>query len=414
MMTAKEYIDSLRKLNTRVYMFGEKLDNWVDHPMIRPSINCVAMTYALAQDPQYEELMTATSSLTGHKINRFTHLHQSADDLVKKVKMQRLLGQKTASCFQRCVGMDAFNAVYSTTYEIDEKCGTHYHENFKKFLAYVQDNDLTVDGAMTDPKGDRSKAPHDQADPDMYVHVVERRDDGIVVCGAKCHQTGSVNSHWHIFMPTIAMGEADKDWAISFACPADAEGLYISVLIRPHMKAESMVFVTAMTAVAMARAIERTVDADAVIKWVNDIFVRGKKVCGILCESAFDADALSEYVVIGAGVNITEPSGGFPADISAVAGALLPHGRGQELRSRLAAAFLEELFSEYARLDSRSFLDEYRRRSMVTGKNVSVISPTLTRHGKAIAIDDDCRLVVRFDDGTTEHVSTGEISVRVD
>ena len=195
---------------------------------------------------------------------------------------------------------------------------------------------------------------------------------------------------------------------------SDAEGLYISVLIRPHMKAESMVFVTAMAAVAMARAIERTVDADAMIKWVNDIFVRGKKVCGILCESAFGADALSEYVVIGAGVNITEPSGGFPADISAVAGALLPHGSGQELRSRLAAAFLEELFSEYARLDSRSFLDEYRRRSMVTGKNVSVISPTLTRHGKAIAIDDDCRLVVRFDDGTTEHVSTGEISVRVD
>ena len=227
LMTAKEYIDSLRKLNTRVYMFGEKLDNWVDHPMIRPSINCVAMTYALAQDSQYEDLMTATSSLTGRRINRFTHLHQSADDLVKKVKMQRLLGQKTASCFQRCVGMDAFNAVYSTTYEIDEKCGTSYHENFKKFLVYVQDNDLTVDGAMTDPKGDRSKAPHEQTDPDMYVHVVERRDDGIVVCGAKCHQTGSINSHWHIFMPTIAMGEADRDYAVSFACPTDAEGLYM-------------------------------------------------------------------------------------------------------------------------------------------------------------------------------------------
>ena len=145
LMTAKEYIESLRKLNTRVYMFGEKIDNWVDHPMIRPSINCVAMTYALAQNPQYEDLMTATSNLTGRKINRFTHLHQSAEDLVKKVKMQRLLGQKTASCFQRCVGMDAFNAVYSTTYETDEKYGTHYHENFKKFLIMVQDEDLTVD-----------------------------------------------------------------------------------------------------------------------------------------------------------------------------------------------------------------------------------------------------------------------------
>ena len=196
MKTAQEYIESLRQLKTRVYMFGEKIDNWVDHPMIRPSINCVAMTYAVAEDPQYADLMTVTSSLTGHKINRFTHLYQSTEDLINKVKMQRLLGQKTASCFQRCVGMDSFNAVFSTTYEVDEKYGTHYHENFKKFLTYIQDEDLVVDGAMTDPKGDRSKAPHDQADPDMYVHVVERRPDGIVVCGAKCHQTGSVNSHW--------------------------------------------------------------------------------------------------------------------------------------------------------------------------------------------------------------------------
>ncbi len=227
MMTSQEYIESLRKLKTRVYMFGEKIENWVDHPMIRPSINCVAMTYALAQNPEYEDLMTATSSLTGRKINRFTHLHQSTDDLIKKVKMQRLLGQKTASCFQRCVGMDSFNAVFSTTYEIDEKYGTHYHENFKNFLTMVQDQDLTVDGAMTDPKGDRSKAPHAQEDPDMYVHVVERREDGIVVCGAKCHQTGSINSHWHIFMPTISMGPDDKDWAVSFACPTDAEGMYM-------------------------------------------------------------------------------------------------------------------------------------------------------------------------------------------
>ena len=106
LMTPQEYIESLRKLNTRVYMFGEKIDNWVDHPIIRPSINCVAMTYALAQDPQYADIMTATSNLTGRTVNRFAHLHQSADDLVKKVKMQRLLGQKTASCFQRCVGME--------------------------------------------------------------------------------------------------------------------------------------------------------------------------------------------------------------------------------------------------------------------------------------------------------------------
>src|SRR5574344_284132 len=191
LMTGEQYIESLRKLKTKVYVFGERVENFVDHPIIRPSINSVAMTYDLAHDPEYAELMTATSNLTGKTVNRFCHLHQSTDDLIKKVKMQRLLGNKTASCFQRCVGMDSFNAEFSTTFEIDEKYGTHYHENFKKFLTMVQDQDLTVDGAMTDPKGDRSKAPHDQADPDMYVHVVERRPDGIVVCGAKCHQTGS-------------------------------------------------------------------------------------------------------------------------------------------------------------------------------------------------------------------------------
>ncbi len=171
--------------------------------------------------------MTATSSLTGRKINRFTHLHQSAEDLIKKVEMQRLLGQKTASCFQRCVGMDAFNAVYSTTYEIDEKYGTNYHENFRKFLIMVQDQDLTVDGAMTDPKGDRSKAPHEQADPDLFLHIVERRPDGIVVRGAKAHQTGTINSHWHIVMPTIALREEDRDYAVSFATPSDAEGIFM-------------------------------------------------------------------------------------------------------------------------------------------------------------------------------------------
>lgn len=227
LMTGEQYVESLRKLKTRVYMFGEKIDNWVDHPIIRPSINCVKMTYDLAQDPQYVDLMTAKSNLTGKTVNRFAHLHQSTDDLRKKVKMQRLLGQKTASCFQRCVGMDAFNAVFSTTFEIDKKHGTSYHQNFVNYLKFVQENDLIVDGAMTDPKGDRSLAPSKQKDKDLFVHIVERRPDGIVVRGAKAHQTGSINSHEHIIMPTIAMGEDDKDFAVSFACPSDAEGLYM-------------------------------------------------------------------------------------------------------------------------------------------------------------------------------------------
>lgn len=173
--------------------------------------------------------MTAVSHLTGEKINRFTHIHQSTDDLIKKVKMQRLCGSKTASCFQRCVGLDAFNAVYSTTYEVDEKYGTSYFENFKKFLTYVQQNDLTVDGAMTDPKGNRGLSPSAQADPDLYLHVVERRPDGVVVKGAKVHQTGICNSHEVLVMPTCSMSPADKDYAISFSVPTDTEGIIMII-----------------------------------------------------------------------------------------------------------------------------------------------------------------------------------------
>ncbi|HHV47166.1 MAG TPA: 4-hydroxybutyryl-CoA dehydratase [Tissierellia bacterium] len=225
--TAKEYIDSLRNLKLNVYLMGEKVENPVDHPIIRPSLNSVAMTYELAQNPEYEDLMTATSTLTGKKINRFTHLHNSTEDLVKKVKMQRLVGQKTASCFQRCVGLDAFNAVYSTTFEIDEKYGTNYHDRFVEYLKYVQEEDLTVDGAMTDPKGDRGLSPSQQADPDLFLHIVERREDGIVVRGAKAHQTGMVNSHEVLVMPTQTMREEDKDYAVCFAVPTDAEGITI-------------------------------------------------------------------------------------------------------------------------------------------------------------------------------------------
>ncbi len=225
MMTKDQYIESLRKLNLKVYFMGERIENPVDHPMIRPSMNSVAMTYELAEKEEYKDLMTAKSNLTGKTVNRFCHLHQSTEDLVKKVKMQRLMGQKTAACFQRCVGMDAFNAIFSTTFEMDQKLGTEYHKRFTEYMKFVQDNDLTVDGAMTDPKGDRSLSPSQQPDPDLYLHIVEVREDGIVVRGAKAHQTGAVNSHEHLIMPTAAMKEEDRDYAVSFAVPSDAEGV---------------------------------------------------------------------------------------------------------------------------------------------------------------------------------------------
>jgi 4-hydroxybutyryl-CoA dehydratase/vinylacetyl-CoA-Delta-isomerase len=228
MMTKDEYIESLRRQKKRIFLMGQEIENYVDHPIIRPSINACGATYDLVSQPEYEELMTATSSLTGKKINRFTHLHQGTDDLIKKVKMQRLLGQRTGCCFQRCVGFDGFNAVDSVTFEMDAELGTDYNKRFRAYLEQVQENDWVVDGAMTDVKGNRRLGPADQADPDMFVRIVERRPNGIIVRGAKAHQTGAVNSHEILVMPTQTMREQDRDYALSFAVPADAPGvLYI-------------------------------------------------------------------------------------------------------------------------------------------------------------------------------------------
>jgi 4-hydroxybutyryl-CoA dehydratase/vinylacetyl-CoA-Delta-isomerase len=225
MMTADQYEESLRQLNLKVYMFGERLENVVDNPIIRPSMNAVAKTYELAHSPEHEDLMTAVSHITGKKINRFTHIHQNVADLVKKSKMGRLLGRETGCCFQRCVGMDTLNALSIVTYNIDGKYGTGYYPRFLKYLEYIQENDLMVDGAMTDPKGHRGLSPHLQPDPDAFLRVVEERKDGIVVRGAKAHQTGAVNSHEVVVMPTLSMRKEDADYAVSFALPSDAEGI---------------------------------------------------------------------------------------------------------------------------------------------------------------------------------------------
>ena len=220
-----EYIESLRNLHPKIYYKGKRISDVTRHPATSPYVRSAAMTYALASKKEYRDLATATSHLTGHTISRFTHVHQNVEDLIKKVKLLRLLGQKTGTCFQRCVGFDGINAVYSVAYETDQKYGTDYLERFKKWLIYIQDENLMVVGAMTDPKGDRSKGPADQPDPDQYVHVVERRSDGVVIRGAKLHMTGAVNSHEILVMPTTAMDERSKDYAIVCAVPVDAPGV---------------------------------------------------------------------------------------------------------------------------------------------------------------------------------------------
>lgn len=223
LVTAQDYIDSLRDRKLTVYLFGQLVENLVDHPMIRPSINAVAETYDLAlREP---DLASAVSPFTNQRVNRFLHIAQTRDDVVMQNKMQRRLGQLTGTCFQRCVGMDAFNSLFSTTFEIDQKYQTNYHARLTRFIAQMQTQNYVIGGAMTDVKGDRSLAPHQQADPDLFVHVTKRTPDGVYITGAKAHQTGCLNSHWLVVMPTMRLTENDRDYAIVGAVPVDAEGI---------------------------------------------------------------------------------------------------------------------------------------------------------------------------------------------
>ena len=218
-----EYIESLRGRKMKVYLFGQLVQEPVDHPMIRPSINAVAETYDLANEET--EIASAQSSLIGIRVNRFLHITESVTDVVNQNKMQRKLGQLTGTCFQRCVGMDALNSLYSTTFEIDAKHGTVYHKRLIEFIKMLQRENLMIGGAMTDVKGDRSLSPSQQEDPDMFVHVSKRDDKGIYITGAKAHQTGCINSHWILVMPTMRLQAQDSEYAIVGAVPADAEGI---------------------------------------------------------------------------------------------------------------------------------------------------------------------------------------------
>jgi 4-hydroxybutyryl-CoA dehydratase/vinylacetyl-CoA-Delta-isomerase len=221
--TGEEYIDSLRGRDVKVYLFGEQVQEPVDHPIIRPSINSLRMTYDLAiEDP---ELATAHSSLIDATVNRFLHIVESPNDLVMKNKMQRRMGQLTGTCFQRCAGLDTISVLHSITYDIDQKHGTPYHQRYLEFIKQAQKHNIILGAGMTDPKGDRSKRPAEQADPDLFMHVTRRTDKGLYVKGAKAHMTGGLNSHWICVMPTQNMLEGDKDYAVIGMVPGDAAGL---------------------------------------------------------------------------------------------------------------------------------------------------------------------------------------------
>lgn len=240
MRTFEQYFEGLRKMRPNVYLGGKLVPR--DDPAFLPGIKVIGATFELVNDPRHQDLTIAVSHLTGRKINRFTHIHQSQEDLLKKQKMTRMYCQRVGRCVQRCMGVDAMNALSVVTKRMDDDLGTNYYSQFVKFLEYYQENDLVGNAAQTDVKGDRSLRPYQQDDPDMYLRVVEKRDDGIIVRGAKAHNTIAPYADEIIAIPTRAMTPQDADYAVAFSLPADTEGMHLVSVAhnqraRKHLKA---------------------------------------------------------------------------------------------------------------------------------------------------------------------------------
>ena len=234
MKTAKEYKESLRKMRPNIYKFSELITDVTTHPATKRTVEGHAQIFEAAQKPEYKEILTTTSHLTGKPVSRYLSIIQSPEDMIANVRMKRLMFNLTGTCTGgRCAGFNAINAMWSTTYDMDKELGTQYHQRLQHWLKDAQQRDITLAGALTDPKGDRSKSPSHQCDPDLSLRLVEKRDDGIIVRGAKVMICGVAAANEIFIMPGTSYKEEDKDYALSFVIPRDAENLTIIETRRP-------------------------------------------------------------------------------------------------------------------------------------------------------------------------------------
>ena len=216
---------------------------------------------------------------------------------------------------------------------------------------------------------------------------------------------------WSVVLSGLQTAGRGRRGRIFYSPPGT--GIYMSVLLRPSAcEATETVHITTMAAVAVCEAVEETAGVDAQIKWVNDVFVRGNKVCGILTDGAFGMESgLLEYAVLGMGINVYEPEGGFPEELRSVAGAVFD-APASDVKNKLAATVLNKLYTIYTE-QNKQYAEAYRKRSMAVGKQIMVLREKESKCAVALAIDEECRLRVRYEDGTEETLQAGEISIRL-
>ena len=230
-MTSADYRESLRRLKPVVYVDGRQVESVADEPALQPGVNALGVTYDFTHRAELAPLMLATVSASGRQVPRMLHVNESAADLLNKLEAVRLLCQETG-CAQRYLAHDALNAIAQVSARLDDARGGREHrERFAAYLAHVQAGDLALGIAMTDAKGERSRKPHQQANADAYVHVVERNAQGLVISGAKAIVTGAPYMHELLVMPCRQMGPQDADFAVCCAVPIDAPG--VTIVSRP-------------------------------------------------------------------------------------------------------------------------------------------------------------------------------------
>ncbi|MEE9440946.1 MAG: 4-hydroxyphenylacetate 3-hydroxylase N-terminal domain-containing protein [Candidatus Thermoplasmatota archaeon] len=234
MKNSKEYKESLKKMKPNIYKFGELIEDVTTNPATKRTVAGHAQIFDASQKLEYKEILTTKSCLTGKQVSRYLSIISSAEDMIANVRMKRLMFNLTGTCTGgRCAGFNAINAMWAATFDMDKNLGTNYHKRIQEWLKDVQKRDITISGALTDPKGDRSKSPTLQKDPDMNLHVIEERNDGVVVRGAKVMICGVAAANEIFIMPGTGYKEQDKDYAVSFVIPRDIENLTIVETRRP-------------------------------------------------------------------------------------------------------------------------------------------------------------------------------------
>jgi 4-hydroxybutyryl-CoA dehydratase/vinylacetyl-CoA-Delta-isomerase len=240
LMTPEQFEDSLKKLKPKVFMNGSRVENILENRNTRTVVEANKASYAWALDTKYKEIMSCYSPLIDETVNRYTHVSASAEDLVKKAEAGTFTAENLGTCIYRCVGYDAFHSLASTTWEMDRDLGTKYHPRFMEYLKMVQKKDLSVAGALTEPRGSRNKKTLDWPDPFLSLKLVDKNKHGIVIRGAKINISGAYASHELVVLPQAAHFQGEEDYAVAFATPADAEGITYVCQYTPYSAERDM------------------------------------------------------------------------------------------------------------------------------------------------------------------------------